>query len=261
MNRTHTFAVATIAVLVALPPLAVHSQLAGPKPAAGRILVAHPRLADPNFRHSVVLLITYNQDGAMGIVLNRPTQVPLESVLPDVRELKGAGHRLFAGGPVAINRMLMLLRTGKPPPGSLRVLDDLYVGGERKSLGPLARVKGAARRFRVLAGHAGWAAGQLDAEIARSDWYVIRADASIILDTPPDQMWQRLIDRLSGDWASALSTSQPGTICSRSFGDVRTKQLWGDRLPASAGRLPSQPAKGFGRQRPAAQPNRHRLVA
>lgn len=211
MGRKRRFApaIGTILAVAMGVPVTAYTGTPGLKPAAGRLLVANPRLADANFGRSVVLLITYDKGGSMGVILNRPTAVKLESVLPDIKELQKAELHLYAGGPVAINRMLMLVRADKPPKASLRVLDDIFVGGERDTLRPLVQGKGAARRFRVFAGHAGWAPGQLDAEIARGDWFVTGADAALILDTPPDQMWQRLMDRLSGDWADARQVPGP----------------------------------------------------
>jgi putative transcriptional regulator len=195
---------ATVPRLIAAAPVG--------KPATGRLLVAHQRLSDPNFSRTVVLLVNYDQDGAMGVVLNRPLDVKLESAFPDIDELQATTYRLYLGGPVSPNRLLMLLRASKPPKSSQLVFGDVYVCGDRDVLRSNARQKGSANRFRVFAGHAGWAPRQLDAEIARGDWYVVDADRATVLETPAEEMWKRLIDRLSGSWAKSNVGARPTGI-------------------------------------------------
>ena len=95
--------------------------------AQGKFLVAGRRLMDPNFRETVVLLIRYGPDGAMGLVINRPVQLKLSTVLPDIKELGGRKETLHLGGPVEPARILLLVRSAKPPEASMSVFGDVYI--------------------------------------------------------------------------------------------------------------------------------------
>lgn len=171
------------------------------QPAKGRFLIASRNLSDPNFSETVVLLLAYDARGAMGIVINRPTDVRLESALPDVEELRDRPDRVYLGGPVAGNLMLMLIRSATRPKSSEPIFADVYASGDRAALRQVLGKTGKMNRLRAYAGHAGWGAGQLDQEIARGDWYVTSADATAIFDTAAPAIWPKLIERFSGQWA------------------------------------------------------------
>ena len=95
--------------------------------AKGKFLVASRRLQDSNFRETVVLLIDYGLDGAMGLVINRPSTVKLATVFPDIKELKQRKDTIYVGGPVAVNQMLMLIRSSKVPEDATAVAPDVYI--------------------------------------------------------------------------------------------------------------------------------------
>lgn len=143
-----------------------------PRPtlARGKLLVANERLVDPNFRETVVLLLEYDADGALGVVINRPTDVKLALLLPDVEELRERSETVFLGGPVGRDRMLLLVRTGgDAPEESQRIFDDVFVTASLDVLRRVIRDPGPRDRFRAFVGFAGWAPRQLDDEIARGD--------------------------------------------------------------------------------------------
>lgn len=168
--------------------------------AKGKFLVASRELIDPNFFETVILLVDYDLHGALGVVVNRPTGVHLGDALPEVKELRRRKDVVvFLGGPVARDRMLLLVQATKKPPQSLRVFDRVYASG---NLDALRRSLSRGEGVRAFAGYAGWGPGQLDAEVARGDWLIGPADAKALFSTTPDSMWDDLVERFSGDWTA-----------------------------------------------------------
>lgn len=167
--------------------------------ARGRFLVANRSLSDPTFSETVVLLVDYDDNGALGVVVNRPTDVPLTAALPEVEELRKRKDIVFLGGPVARDRMVLLLRTAAMPPQSVLVFDKVYATGSLKAL---RHTIGQGESMRAYAGYAGWGPGQLDAEVARGDWLIGPADSKAIFDDPPHDLWSRFLERFSGNWAA-----------------------------------------------------------
>ena len=166
--------------------------------AVGVFLVADRRLADSNFSRTIVLMLSYGRGGAMGLIVNRQTELQLSSLLPD-EGLDGRQLPIYEGGPVAPGNLLFLVGAKQAPPDSERVLEGLHVTGSLTTVRPLLGAKGA--RLHGYVGYAGWASGQLDAEVARGDWHVIAADVESVFAKEPDELWQRLLDRAEGVWA------------------------------------------------------------
>jgi putative transcriptional regulator len=169
--------------------------------AKGKFLVASRQLQDPNFRETVVLLIDYGLDGAMGLVINRPSTVKLATVFPDIKELKQRKDTIYVGGPVAVNQMLLLIRSSKVPEDATAVAPDVYISSSWKVLERLMKKKATEdQRFRLFAGYAGWAPSQLDFERTRGDWHVIKADAESVFAENPSELWPELIRRVTVKW-------------------------------------------------------------
>jgi putative transcriptional regulator len=169
--------------------------------AKGKFLVASRRLGDPNFRETVVLLIEYGLDGAMGLVINRPSDVKLSTVFPDIKELKQRKDTIYVGGPVAANQMLLLIGSTKTPEQSSQVTDDVYISSSWSVLARLMKKKATKdERFRLFAGYAGWAPSQLDFERTRGDWHVLKADAETVFAQNPSELWPELIRRVTVKW-------------------------------------------------------------
>ena len=167
--------------------------------ARGRFLVANRSLEDSTFSEAVVLLVDYDNQGALGVVVNRPSSVPLTAALPEVKELRKRKDMVFLGGPVARDRMVLLLRAAAAPPQSVLLFDKVYATG---SLSALRHSISRGEGVRAYAGYAGWGPGQLDAEVARGDWLIGPADGKAIFDDPPDGVWSNFVERFSGNWAS-----------------------------------------------------------
>jgi putative transcriptional regulator len=164
-------------------------------------LVARRSVNDPRFAETVILLIGYSDRGAMGLIINRPTDVRLATALPKIKELRDRPDRLFAGGPVSPNAMLLLIRSATVPEGAQPVFGDVYVSGKLEALRKALGKSEKTHRLRAYAGYAGWGPAQLDGEIARGDWAIGPADATTVFDMAPGDMWPNLIDRFSVEWA------------------------------------------------------------
>jgi putative transcriptional regulator len=167
----------------------------------GRLLVASPGLLDPNFFRTVVLLVEHNDEGAAGVVLNRPSETPLTQSPLEAWEAVAADPPLvFVGGPVQPAAAVCLARTrpDSTPDGFEPVLDHLGVidiGREISELRP------ALDRIRVFAGYAGWGAGQLEGEIEEGAWYVLDADPEDALCSQPGGLWRFVLKRQGGQLA------------------------------------------------------------
>ena len=186
---------------------------AQPPLANGVFLVARPELKDPNFRETVVL-ITMPQvgGGPLGVIINRPLGAGLSAIIPGAK-LPDHLDAIYSGGPVRRERVLFLVRSEQAPEPSLHVLEDVYLSGSRELLEQLARGEAKATAFRAYAGYAGWAPGQLQAEIARGGWLVTSADAATIFARDPSRVWGELIRRLAARKARAASVA-PGAPAS-----------------------------------------------
>lgn len=167
--------------------------IAPDEPAPGRFLVASRGLGDPNFARSVVLLLRHDVDGAMGIIVNRPTRVGAYEVLPDIGALADYPLPVFFGGPVMVERLLVLMRSAEPPTEAEPVAEDVYVSASRTTLQALSPGDAQPERLRVFAGHAGWGPGQLDREIAAGGWHVVPARMEQIFGPPRGPDWRDLL--------------------------------------------------------------------
>ena len=158
--------------------------------------MATPKLEDPNFSRTVVLLLEHGEDGALGVVLNRPTPLPLTDALPDWQHLGAAPAVVFAGGPVSADAVIALAN-GSPGPqdvgrGWVEVVGDVGtvdVGRDPDDVG-----SGVAA-VRVFAGYAGWAHEQLAAEIREHAWFVVGADPRDVFTPRPARLWREVLRR------------------------------------------------------------------
>jgi putative transcriptional regulator len=140
----------------------------------------------------VVLLINYEKGGAMGLIINKPTEVSLDEALPDVEEIQGQSLPVFFGGPVDQDHMAVLLRTHKPPQKTLKVFKDVYFTGSKDVLVETLKKHDSHNKVRVYTGYAGWAPGQLEHEVSRGDWVISKADADMVFAENPSTIWPQI---------------------------------------------------------------------
>ena len=188
------FAVAAMHIVVVLfasisAGLATAAELA---PAKGRFLIAAQEMTDPNFEKSVILLLKYGERGAMGLIINRPTAVLPEEVIPNVAGLRRYDGPLFFGGPVQVNVVTLLVRDTDELDSGEYVLDNVQYSVNAEVLSALTVQDANASALRVYAGYAGWAAGQLEGELARGGWHVLPGDAEVIFSPEPEKAWGAL---------------------------------------------------------------------
>ncbi|ETW98225.1 MAG: hypothetical protein ETSY1_19620 [Candidatus Entotheonella factor] len=170
------------------------------KLAPGTFLVASRRLRDPNFAKTVIFLIAYDERGAQGFVINRPSPIRVSRVLPKLQKSKVPSPYIYLGGPVAQKQMRILVQTDKPSEDMQRVLDNVYMSGSPDLLEQLTTQTTPAPRFRTFAGYAGWAPGQLEREIERGGWHIFRAEVDAIFDPESDSVWPKLIRKRDLKW-------------------------------------------------------------
>jgi putative transcriptional regulator len=173
------------------------------RPARGRLLVASAELRDPNFARSVVLLLAYGAEGALGIVVNRPTPVKLSKLLPDIAGLAKRADTVWMGGPVMPRTILLLVRSKNSPGGGEQIVGDVHMLSRPEAVRRELDADSSPRRLRAYAGSAGWAAGQLDAELARGDWTVVPGGTALVFSDDPDRLWPTLAERAEGQWTRA----------------------------------------------------------
>jgi putative transcriptional regulator len=172
----------------------------------GMILVATRGLPDPNFAQAVVLLAEYSAEGAMGLVLNRRTDIPIARAFT---HLKPPHERalIYAGGPVAPSRAVALCRSTSSGGDTRIVVPGVEIIGARAPLEDLIRRGESDDRFRVFLGHAGWSPGQLDREVVYGAWHVLSGEAAVLFDADPDSLWARQIKRTEERLARLLFAS------------------------------------------------------
>ncbi len=161
--------------------------------APGKFLVAHRKLADPNFAESVVLIVHYDSKGAMGLIVNRKTKITLAKIFEDVKGAADRDDPLFFGGPVETRSILALVRSGNKPKDATHVFQDIYLVTRKTQLDKTVSARPDPRRFRAFMGYSGWGAGQLEAEMATGSWYIFPGSAATVFDAAPASVWNRLI--------------------------------------------------------------------
>ena len=159
------------------------------------LLVAAPGMLDPNFSRTVVLAVRADDGGPIGLILNRPSNVELRSLYPDRAELSARRDLVFVGGPVEPDALLFMFRSRTAPPKGLLVAADLYISGFSEVLDQLLKHPENASQQRFFTGFSGWAAGQLEDEIARGGWYVVAFDARTVFEMNPLTLYDQMLKR------------------------------------------------------------------
>jgi putative transcriptional regulator len=164
------------------------------------LLVAQPLLQDPNFARTVVLLVAHDTGGSLGFVLNRPAPLQVKEVTDYFGDID---YPLYVGGPVQRNTLHIVHNLGEILPESQRVGDSVYWSGSWKRLRSLLAVRDVPHdAIRFFAGYAGWAPGQLEAEIAHKAWLLFPAKSDYIFTPNPENLWERVLLDQGGEYAA-----------------------------------------------------------
>lgn len=157
----------------------------------GDLLVATEKLGDPNFAESVVLIVQRDEDGGtVGVIINRRSEIPLSRVFPRIKD--AGSDPVFVGGPVSLTAVQALLRLPEQTEDVTHVAGDVYATGSKQVIEKSVREHAAASKFRLYLGYAGWAPGQLEAEMQLGAWSVLTNRPRVIFDDDPDSLWSRL---------------------------------------------------------------------
>jgi putative transcriptional regulator len=177
----------------------------------GQLLVANPAMPDPNFARTVVLLLAHQEDGALGVVLNRPSELDVDAPLPRWERLVADPPVVFVGGPVAPGAAICVAKVPDPPADSA---EPSAMGGWMPLVGQIGTLDLerdpddlaiTVEAIRVFAGYAGWGPGQLETEIDAGAWFVARAESGDALSGDPDQLWKQVLRRQPGRLALLAS--------------------------------------------------------
>jgi putative transcriptional regulator len=172
----------------------------------GQLLLASPALFDPNFRRTVILVAEHTDEGAMGIVLNRPTGALVAEAVPALADLVEPGEPVYSGGPVQPEGVVVLAEWDDPTDGTVLAFGRV---GFMSSDDDVSRVAAATSRARIYAGSAGWSAGQLEAELEEGSWLVEPATADDVF--AHDDVWGGVLRRKGGAYrVLALMPFDPG---------------------------------------------------
>jgi putative transcriptional regulator len=163
----------------------------------GQLLIAGPALLDPNFWRTVVLIVDHTDEGAFGLVLNRPSDTSAGEATAELADLLDPDDPVFIGGPVQPSALIVLAQFEDPDDAALLAFDDVGVVGQADA----PEYAGAGvRRARAFAGHSGWGPGQLDAELERGDWILDRARTEDAFSGEPRSLWESVLTRKGGSY-------------------------------------------------------------
>ena len=165
--------------------------------ARGQLLIAGPALIDPNFWRTVVLIVDHSEEGAFGLVLNRPSETLVGEAVPEIEELVDPDEPLYIGGPVQPSGVVVLGQFEDASDGVLLAFANVGVLGSGPEPGEHAAGLRAGRAF---VGHAGWGAGQLEEELERGDWILEPARLQDAFDPDPRELWSRVLTRKGGSY-------------------------------------------------------------
>lgn len=171
--------------------------------AVGKLLVSSRGLGDPAFAQSVVLLINYDQHGAVGLMINRRTQEPISHILKDVDTAKRGSDPIYIGGPVELDAVFALLKSQKKPDEATSVVGGVYLVSAKSPLEKALAAGSGEGDVRVYLGYCGWDGGQLENEVRLGGWWIFDASTGVVFDPHPDTVWSRLITRTESEVAEA----------------------------------------------------------
>jgi len=169
---------------------------------AGSLLVASRGLADPKFAETVILLVHYDAEGVVGLILNRRTDVPLSRVLKGYKGAKGRSDHVYLGGPLETPVLFALLKSATNPDGAEHIVGSVYLISKKALFEQIISAQPDPSVFHVYIGYAGWKPDQLRIEVQLGAWFIFQGDAKTIFDSDPDSLWPQMIQKTELEFAS-----------------------------------------------------------
>jgi len=179
-------AVCILALLFGMVPSALADET---KPLTSILIVARAKLPDSHFADSVVLVMNNLAPGPVGVIINRPTEIPVSHLFPDLKRVAHLTDKLYFGGPVDLESVWFLFRAATRPEHAVEACAGVYLSADRELLLRLLGRDKPMDGLRIFLGHSGWAPGQLEAEIDHGDWTAKRADSDAIFKGRPEHPW------------------------------------------------------------------------
>jgi putative AlgH/UPF0301 family transcriptional regulator len=161
----------------------------------GKLLVASRELGDPNFAETVILLVHYDTEGVIGLMLNRRTELPISRVFAELKTAKGISDPVYFGGPVETPTVFALLRSKDKLEGAEHVFGGVYWISTKSALEKTISSHPDPGVFHVYLGYAGWTTDQLRNEIKLGGWFIFQADNQTVFNANPDSLWRQMIKK------------------------------------------------------------------
>lgn len=169
----------------------------------GCFLVAARDLLDPNFAKTIVLLTKFGQEGAMGLIVNRPTDIRLASLL-NLEGIEERAETIFIGGPVERSAILLLVRSKTSLAKSEKITRDTYLSSSGTLLRQYIASSKSDESFRLYSGYSSWAPGQLEYEVAHGSWHIFQSDPDTVFSARPSKIWQQWIEKTEFRFAKVI---------------------------------------------------------
>lgn len=170
--------------------------------AKGKLLVAPRNSSDPVFAKSVILLVRYGHSGALGLMLNHRTKLPISQALSGLKGAAGHSDPVFIGGPVQLDSVFALARAkGREPKSASKVFGNIYLIMAKSALEQALGKPAGPSQLRIYVGYCGWAPHQLETEVTEGRWYIFSGSAAFAFDANPGTLWARLISRTKERYA------------------------------------------------------------
>lgn len=201
---------------------------------AGKLLVASRDLGDPNFAETVILLVHYDEEGVVGLVLNRRTDVPLSRVLKEPKAAKDRSDKLYLGGPVETPAVFALLQSPAKLEGAQHIFGAVYLISTKALFEQTISARPDPDTFHVYLGYAGWNADQLRKEVELGAWFIFRADAGTVFNSDPDSLWSRMIRKTELNLAEREPEPADADPSDSAEGDLFSRQVAAPTPPPPA---------------------------
>lgn len=169
------------------------------KPSKGNLLLSEPFLMDPNFKRAVVLLTEHNQEGTIGFILSKQSEIKLYDIMQDFPHFD---IPVYYGGPVQKNTLHFIHKLGDMLDGSIKILDGVYWSGNFETLKILVESKQITMDdVRFFIGYSGWSHGQLDEEVKAKSWLITTAEKKFIFHNNPNRLWNSILKNMGKEYA------------------------------------------------------------